>query len=105
MVTNQKVPTFWECTSRERNEYLYLIARHESPVSYCAFIKEQDIPRVVECKKEANKVHRKLINSSYAEICDLALLVNGLSDISCLPHWRCSSQHNLVPYGPWRTTG
>ncbi|MCP5005279.1 MAG: hypothetical protein GY941_15290 [Planctomycetes bacterium] len=51
--------------SRERNEYLNLIAKHESPVSYCAFIKEQDIPRVVKCGKEANRVHRELINSSY----------------------------------------
>ena len=91
--------------SRERSEYLDLISKHESPVSYCAIVKEQDIPRIVECDKEANKVHSELVNSSYVEISDLALLVNALSDLSCLPNWRCSSQQDLVPFGPWSTSG
>jgi len=91
--------------SRERNEYLNLIARYESPASYCAFTKEHDVPRVVECDKTAKKILRECINATYVEICELALLVNSLNDISCLPHWRCSSHNDLIPFGPWNNSG
>lgn len=74
-------------------------------MSHCAFTKVQNIPRIVECGKEAAEIYRKIVHATYSSLCDAALLVNGISNLSCLPHWQCTSQNPTIPFGPWSTSG
>lgn len=98
------VPTMEMPDSCERDEYLALMRNHQSPVSYAAFTTEIDVPRVVDDEGAARIVSQK-IQRSYDDHTEVASLVNGLNDLSCLPHWSCSYQGAHIPFGPWGCTG
>ena len=91
--------------SRERDDYLSLISNLESPVAHAAFIKKILIPRIVENEKEARDIQSQLILETHEALVEESVLVNGINELSCLPHWKCAYQEYDVPFGPWGKVG
>jgi hypothetical protein len=89
--------------SRERDEYRALIRDHKSPVSYAAFTKVIELPRVIDNKDEKNTIAR--FAKTHDLLSEVAALVNGLKDLSCLPDWLCTYQDANIPFGPWNLSG
>ena len=91
--------------SCERDEYLAHIRNHRSPVAHAAFTTETDIPRVVDDETAARLVESKLMQGPMDLLSEAVSLVNGIGNLSCLPHWHCTYQRPDVPFGPWAPTG
>ncbi len=92
--------------SREREEYLALIRNYESPVSYAAFTREVAIPRLTVDESDAQNIHQRLIQPSHELLQGAVALINGIGDLSCLPHWLCKYQDENIPLGGiWNMRG
>lgn len=102
------VPVEMMPDSRQRDSYQALIQNRDSPVAYGAFTKPVEIPRVVSDKDEAGRVYKSVIRPAEELLVDVALLVNGIEGLSCLPHWSCVYHSAHTPFGlfwPGGTSG
>ena len=81
-----------------------LIRNFESPVSYAAFTKDVNLPRVVDNEATAKKI-TQLVNISYDSLSEKLALVNGLKELSCLSHWNSVYHDADIPFGIWGRSG
>lgn len=94
--------------SRDKENYLQYRIRHApqtTPVPACAIIKSCHIKKVWTDDQTASIVNEQEFWDVSRRLYDIALLLNTVSGISCLPYYSTSYTDPTIPFGPFGGSG